>query len=296
MKIGDNLSVVIPFECSGANLPRLLDSLAPEEHPGIEFLLCRTPADSGLATGATADNVRWLECAPGSRIPDMWRDGIAAARGEFVALLTAHCVPAGNWLENVRRLDWPAGVAGVGGYFVNSPRAAALDWAIYLLRYLPFSRPAAALATDNIAADNAVYRRNEILSCRKLLPMGFWEPQYHREFSARGLRLALSPDLIVTHHNRYTAAQFAEQRREHGAQYGRDRASRLGGLGLASYVLAAPAIPLILFVKVVLRAWRYQWVRELRPAVCSWLVFLCANWAIGEFLGVLGEVRARTTT
>jgi hypothetical protein len=288
------ISIIVPIEHSGANLPALLERLALAVGPEFEILLCRTSADRSADVALPPGlPVRWLACAPGSRIPEMWRDGIVAAGGELVALLTAHCLPTESWMEAVRRLRFAPDVAGIGGSFTNPPDAAALSWAIYLLRYAPFSRPVSSPAAGNIAADNAVYRRQDILACQDLLPRGFWELEYHRQFAARGLRLELSSDLVVIHENRYTGAQFASQRRAHGFEFGRDRARLLGTPRLLAYLAATPAIPLVLFGKVAARARRYRWLRELRPSVCGWLVFLCANWGLGEARGVLHEVRAR---
>jgi hypothetical protein len=238
--------------------------------------------------------IRCVTSPIGSTIPDMWRDGIVAAQGDFVALLTAHCIPTRDWLAALDKLQWPESLAGVGGFFVNAPDASALDWAIYLLRYAPYSRPNTDFAVDNIAADNAIYRRREILACPDLLPHGFWEIEYHRQFALRGLQLSLCPDLVVTHRNRYTGAQIAEQRRVHGFNFGRDRTRQLSTARRIAYLVATPAIPLVLLGKVIARAGRYGWLGKLRPAVVGWLVYLCVNWAIGESRGVLSEIRSRT--
>lgn len=295
MNAPPRLSIVVPVEHSAANLPAMLQRLAGAPPGEVEIILCHAadhPDDRTEVESVPA--ARWLACAPGSRIPDMWRDGILVAHGEYVALLTAHCVPSERWLAALRSLDLPSGVAAIGGYFVNAADASALDWAIYLLRYAPFSRPAALRVADNVAADNAVYRRDAILACEDLLPRGFWELEYHRRFAARGLRLLLSPDLPVEHRNRYSAAEFAEQRRVHGFHFGRDRARRLGRLGRLAYFLASPAIPVVLLAKVIARARRYGWLGHVRPAVLFSLAAMCVNWGLGEARGVLDSLTART--
>lgn len=296
MNAPPRLSIVVAVEHSAANVPAVLQRLAGTLPGEAEIILCHAADHPDDRLAADAARVgRPLVCAAGSCIPDMWRDGIVAAKGEFVALLTAHCIPSEQWLDTMRRLDLPTDVAAIGGCFVNSPDASALDWAIYLLRYVPYSKPAPLHEATNVAADNAAYRRDAILACGDLLPLGFWEPEYHRRFAARGLRLLLSPDLPVEHRNCYTAAGFAAQRRAHGFRFGRDRARRLGPVGRLAYLLASPVAPLVLLTKVISRALRHGWRARLEPAVLYWLTYCCLHWGLGEARGVLGALTTRKT-
>lgn len=284
------ISVVVPFEHATANLAAVIEQLAPERHPQVEFLLCRAAGESATGDGYRTANVRWLECSAGSRIPEMWRDGILAASGEFVALSTAHCIPSHDWVDRLLQIEIAADVAGIGGHFVNAPESSAVDWAIYLLRYSGFSQPVADAHATNIAADNAAYRRAAVLDCDHLLPRGFWELEYHREFAARGLRLCRVPGLVVVHRNRYRPRQFAAQRRDHGRQFGRDRARRLGRGQRLLYLLVMPAVAPLLFARVLSRARRNGLNAAFRITVSLWLLYFCLHWALGETAGVTDAI------
>lgn len=293
MTAAPRISVVIAVEESKANLPAVLAHLAPAAHPDCEFLFCATDAQAMSLVPATLPQARKLVCASGSRIPHLWRDGIVAARAEWVALLSAHCVPASGWLDALLGQRFEGDEAALGGYFSNDAGATPRNWAIYLLRYAAFSRPLARRSVPHLLADNAAYRRSEVLACTDLVEDGFWEVEYHQRFRDKGLRLRLADDLEVVHINRYSARQFAAQRREHGFAFGRDRARRLGTGRLLVYAFATPLIPAVLYTKVLARMVRYRWVRSTPLAAYGWLLHFVSTWALAEARGLFDELVRR---
>ena len=290
-------SVVVAVEHSDDNLPMIVSHLDPAAHPEVDFIFCGARPPGAAPPAALAGlpaNVRWLACPAGLRIPHLWRDGILAARTDTVALLSAHCIPAPGWTAAVLALTLAPADAGIGGYLSNAAGACARDWAIYLLRYVNYSRPRSQARCSNIAADNAVYRRSEIVRHPKLLERGFWEPEFHREFFARGLELRLVPTLHAVHRNRYTAAQFAHQRRDHGTLFGTDRARARGTGRLVLYVLAAPLIAFVLLAKVYSATARLGWRGETPAGTGAWLFYFTSHWAFGEARGLVCELLRRT--
>ena len=192
---GLSLSVVIAVQMAQQNLPEIVRRLACERHPEVEFLVCYADADPDVPRLlANQGNIRVLPGLPGSLIPHLWRDGILAARHETVAITTAHCIPDENWLQCLLQADLQ-GVAGIGGVIENHANSDAKGWAIFLLRYIAYAPPQAARRVEEIAADNALYRRTDILGHQDLLRKGFWEPSFHARFRAAGLSLVLEPRL-----------------------------------------------------------------------------------------------------
>ena len=181
------LSVVIAVQHAQANLPDVVAALDPGAHPSVEFLFAHTPSDPDtpkLVPGRA--NVRVLTAGRGDLIPHLWRDGIRAARGARVATTTAGCVAAADWVARLLATDL-SGCAGVGGTIANDPAADAVSSAVYLLRYAAYAPPRSPGEVDEIAADNALYRREEILREAVLLDDGFWAPAFHARVRARGL-------------------------------------------------------------------------------------------------------------
>ncbi len=287
------ISVVVAVQHAQANLPAILAALGPGMADGrAEVLICHAvddPVDLPPQTG--------LRIVSGSRdalIPELWRDGIHAATADTVAVLSAHCVPDDDWLDVACGADM-TGLAGIGGRIVNDPGSDRAGTAIHLLRYHAFARAGAARAVHEIAADNALYRRAEILACDDLLPGGFWEPAYHARFRRKGLGLELHPALSVRHVNRYTPGQFMRQRRLHGRNFGLERARSASPsrrwLMLATSPAAFPIFALKL-TRAVLRdpALRRDWWRA-----APWLYLFMANWSWGEIRGYAAAVAGQRT-
>jgi len=290
---GGSLSVVIAVQSAQQNLPEIMGRLACERHPEVDFLVCHADADPDVPRLlADRENVRVLAGLPGSLIPHLWRDGILAARHERVAITTAHCLPDKNWLQCLQDADL-RDVAGIGGVIENHPESDAKGWAIFLLRYIAYAPPQTARRVQEIAADNALYRRDDILRYPELLRNGFWEPSFHALFRAAGSFLALEPRLRVIHRNRYGARQFFGQRFAHGREFGLARAARLSWVKRLALIVLSPLLPLVFLRKIVMAArGQPHHRRQLRRAL-PWLLFFLLGWGLGEARGYLESVVKR---
>ena len=278
------LSMVVAVQNAQSNLPEILRALRPGSHPEVEFLFCHTPADPDVPSlVGDQDNVRVL-CSPrGSLIPHLWRDGILAAQGDLVATTTAHCIPAADWVETLLSADLE-GVA-LGGTIENEAEADARSKAIFLLRYAAYAPPQARREVHELAADNAVYRRVDLLRHKDLLRRGFWEPSFHRRFRAEGIRLVLDPRLNVIHRNRYSARQFIAQRLAHGREFGFTRARQRPILQRALLVLLSPGAFPVLLGRILLAARRKPELRNQLMSGGFWLAIFTLAWVAGEASG-----------
>jgi hypothetical protein len=167
----------------------------------------------------------------------------------------------------------------------NDPASDGRGWAVYLLRYISFAPPQQARQVAEIAADNAVYRRGEILQHEDLLENGFWEPSFHARFRAEGLPLALDPALRVVHRNLYTARAFMGQRWKHGLEFGLARARASGPARRFLLAALSPLIPAVFFAKLCRRILGKQSTRGSFVRALPWLVLFMLSWNGGEILG-----------
>lgn len=287
---GRSLSVVVAVLMAQQNLLEIMRRLACERHPEVEFLVCYTDADADVPRLlADQRNIRLLPGPPGSLIPQLWRDGILAAHHATVAITTAQCIPDENWLECLLQADLQC-VAAIGGVIENHPDSDAKGWAIFMLRYISFAPPQAARRVEEIAADNAIYRRTDILQYPDLLQNGFWEPSFHARFRAAGLSLALEPRLRVIHHNRYGAWQFFGQRFAHGREFGLARAARLKWFERMLMIALSPLLPLVFLRKIVVTAIRLPRYRRQIPRAIPWLLFFLFGWGLGEARGYVESI------
>jgi hypothetical protein len=284
------LSIIVGVQHAQDNLPDIVRALRPGARPEMELIVCHTPADPDVPALLGVNQIR-IVCSPdGSLIPHLWRDGILAASGERVGTTTAHCIPAADWVDALLAADLGQ-TAVLGGTIENDPEADAKGRAIFLQRYAVFAPPQAKRGVHNPAADNALYRRSDLLRHRDLLQRGFWEPSFHDRFRAEGLHLALDPSLRVVHRNRYSARQYMGQRLAHGREFGLARASSRPLPQRLLLVLLAPAVFPLLLSRILRRALGKPALRKQLATAWFWLPVFLLAWVVGEASGYLASLR-----
>lgn len=283
------LSIVIAIQHAQANVPEILKSLNPGSYLQVQFLFCSTKADPEVSTLiGNHRNVFDLQCASGSLIPELWRDGILAAKAERVALGTGHCIPDTNWVNQLLALDMSE-FPGIGGVIVNDQRSNSRDWAIYILRYISFAEPQQKREIHEIAADNAIYRREDVLKHADLLKIGFWEPSFHARFRQADMTLRLEPELRVIHRNRYTSWQFFVQRLAHGKEFGLARARLISRSRRLLLILLSPLLPLLFLKRIISTVSIHGKFKPKLFTSSPWLLFFLLAWGLGEARGYLSR-------
>jgi len=286
------LSIIVGVQHAQENVAQIVRALAPGLHPEVEFLFCHTSADPDVpALVGTQGYVRVIPGRAGSLIPHLWRDGILAARGERVATTTAHCIPGSDWIKALIAANLDN--AALGGTIENEPNADSKARAIFLLRYSAFAPPEAKREVRELAADNAVYRRSDLLRHKDLLQWGFWEPSFHGRFRDEGIRLTLDPTLQVIHHNRYSAPEFIAQRFAHGLEFGLTRARTRSLLQRLLLLLLAPGIFPVLMNRIMRTSRQKPEMRKQLKRAWIWLGVFTLAWAAGETSGYIASLRYR---
>jgi hypothetical protein len=284
------LSIAIAVHGGVERLPALLAALRPQWRSDVEVLVCHP---SGCGAAEICRGAEWVtpvEAPAGSLAPELWRDGILRANAPRVALTVAHCVPGPGWIERLCAADLDTW-AGIGGAIEDPPDSDARGRAVFLLRYLRYAPPFAFHEAREIPGDNAVYARLALLEHAKAFAEGFWEPEIHARLRRQGRRLALDPELRVTHRNGYGTLAFARQRIAHGRRFGRDRARPLPRSRRLLLALAAPAVPLLLGSRILRAAWQRPGGRWPLLLALPHLSLFLAAWALGEALGALDAAR-----
>jgi len=281
------LSIIIGVQHAQKNLSDILQNLNPTNYSNVEFLFCTTPDDPLTESTISAfNNCKAIHCKKGRLIPEMWGDGIEAANSNNVALTTAHCIPAKNWVDTLLQTDMTK-YPGIGGVIENDAKSSARDWAIYFLRYISFAPPQQAREMHEIAADNAVYRRSDILENMDLMKKGFWEPSYHARFRKKGMAIALTPDLVVSHRNCYTTSQFFKQRLAHGKEFGLARVSQISTIRRVLLIVLSPALPILFLKKIITSINKQGAYKSKLPTALPWLFIFLLAWGLGEAKGYL---------
>ena len=286
---GERTVVSVVVACNGAPgaLERCLDAVAPQLG-AAELVVCSATEQPEALRRRYPDAV-WLVRVD-ALVPVLWRDGIARARGELVALTISPMIPRADWLEALRAAL--ADADAIGGAIEPSADLRAADRAECWCRYARDMLPFAAAPSLELAGDNAGYRRERLIAVEESWREGFWEPEVHAALAAGGDRLRHEPSVVVEMGRSAGTTAFVRQRLAHGREFGRTRGGRRGGAANLARIALSVVVPFVLVVRTIQEASRRGRRRSLLPLLPHVLLFDAA-WAAGEALGHVDALRAR---
>lgn len=286
-----SVSVVVAAWQDTDGLAECLDALESQHGDGTEVIVvsgAACPSELKRRFGG----VSWVVAAGDLPIPGLWGLGVQRSSRDVVALTTAHFAPAPDWVPAIRRsharLDSPA----IGGP-IDPPRGGGLvDWATYFMRYSAYARCDREEARDDLAGDNASYKRAAVLAHADLLRDGFWEQEFHRRFRRAGRTLTLVPEMRVRQQRSFGFRRFLRQRFEHGRRFGRTRMRERGSGARVAYLLASPAIPALLLGRISSRVLGNG--RDFAHFAAALPIVACfvLAWTAGEAMGYLDAATA----
>jgi hypothetical protein len=226
---------------------------------------------------------------PGVLVPELWRDGIDAARAPIVALTISVMRPAPDWLTRLR--ERMAEDEVVAGAIEPGDGLRVVDWAEYFCRYARDMLPFARRESPEIPGDNCAYRRELLERTRDVWRGGFWEPEVNRALARDGVRLWHDPSLVVRQGRSAGFGAFLRQRFVHGREYGRQRGARFGrGRNVAGVALAF-AVPFLLVARTAREVFSRHRLRARLVVALPALLAFDAAWAAGEAMGHLDTLR-----
>lgn len=242
--------------------------------------------DAGPDRAIDAMGARRISAPPGTLVPRLWLRGLHACHGRYVAFTIAQCVVSPGW-ANAMIAGMTGDVGGAGGAFALAPRTGPCTWALYFLRYSNFveERWTPGPVAGDIAGDNALYRRSDLLAAGVCPPDGFWEVEVHRQLRRQGRTLVAVPNAAATLVGGHTPRRIIRERFRHGRHFGAWRATTAVRRGRT--VAAAPLVPMVLVVRICRRIWPFASHRLRFVAALPWLLVFATSWAIGETVGAL---------
>jgi hypothetical protein len=289
------ISVIVGAQDAQATIVECLRSLTVQAARGrVEIIVAGAARDCSVEIAASQfPQVLIVRGAAGSLVPHLWRLGYDQSRGRLVAFTNAHCIPADDWLEQMLAAH-QAEIAGVGGPIEGPARPRATDWALYFARYSAYLPPGQAGPVDEIAGDNAAYKRAALELCQREMAGGFWETLAHRRLRAEGMPLIFNPNMRVrlgavsggtSEQGGASVTPLAAVRFRHGRHYGSTRPGS-GWLMRMARLAATPLLLPALLSRIAGRVrrdrpdWMPHFVRAL-PA----LIAIVGAWTIGEAAG-----------
>ena len=295
------LSVVVNILLGGRYLRRILDALAAQRNapplevvvpfcPGIddiesprrEYPAVRFVAVDGLPPGASL-----ARPGPAHLIFDRRRAvGLAAARGEIVAMTDDQMAPDPDWCAAIAEAH-RASHAAIGGAVENGG-PGALHEALCLCdfgRYrLPFPSGEAAYLTDQ----NVSYKRAALEAIGPLWRESYHEPAVHEALRAAGGTLWLSPKCVVRmDRGRLSWRRQMRERFDWGRFFAGHRARRISRAHRIALAAAGPLIPALIVWRRAREAFRKRYPAARLCALMPAMAAMAVVWACGEVVGYL---------
>ena len=220
--------------------------------------------------------------------------GLAAARGEIVALLEDHARPDPRWcgrLVEAHRLPH----AAIGGAIENDVDRP-LNWAVYFCDFHRYMNPVPDGAADGVSDANVSFKRRSLEAVRPVWDGSFQEPAVNAALAEGGQTMALFPDIVVIQHREELRPIDAlKERFVWGRSYAAARGAATTRGRRISLIALSPALPLLLTARMAHTvADRGRLGRAFLRAL-PWTLLLTTSWSLGELTGyVAGRSTART--
>ncbi len=275
-----------------ADLPLLacLESLVPQAEPlGAEVLVAGSLGDeTRRVIERRFPRVHVLAAGPDLLVPELWELGLRWAAAPIVALTTAQCRPAADWLTSAAQaLEDAPEASAVGGPIEPPQGGSAADWAVYFARYAAYMPPVPDGPVAEIPGDNAVYRKKDLDLYWQEGSGGFWETLVHRRMRSAGRSLRMSPTMGVCLVPGQRPGPFVRARFRHGRHFA---ATRPGDPRWRRFLrlFLSPLLPGLLLARVGRRvvSHRPDWSPRYLAAL-PWLAIFFASWSLGEAAGYI---------
>jgi hypothetical protein len=140
---------------------------------------------------------------------------------------------------------------------------------------------------EDLAGDNASYKRALLVEEWEHLRDGFWEPVIHPVLRSRGVGLWHTPAMLVRQGRSCGFGAFARQRNEHGRLFARQRGPHFSRARHAIGVLGSPAVPFLMTARMLRNVFAKRRFRAQALASVPLIFALNVVWAYAEARGHL---------
>jgi hypothetical protein len=285
------LSVVIATTQAWPEIRGCLDSLYAQAGELRAEIIVADGNGRGLPdTESRYPQVRWLK-ALGATVFQLRALGMAAAKGDIVAVTEDHCRVTPGWCRQILQAhrEWPA-AAVIGGAVENGATEHLSDWANFLIANGAFLLPLPTGEREEVTGQaNISYKRRVLPAAYPAI--GMVEAHYKQLLRERGEKLVNDDRIVVEHVQSLGFLGSCLIHYHDGrctAGFHRPRVSRRTWLFQLARGLALPVRVLIDTLRITLRI-ALRKPRHRIPALASAPLIaglLCFH-AAGEFVGYL---------
>jgi hypothetical protein len=193
------LSVVIATTQAWPEIRGCLDSLYAQASELRAEIIVADGNGRGLPdTESCYPQVRWLK-ALGATVFQLRALGMAAAKGDIVAVTEDHCRVTPGWCRQILRAhrEWPA-AAVIGGAVENGATEHLGDWANFFISNGAFLLPVPTGEREDVTGQaNISYKRRVLPAAYPAI--GMVEAHYKQLLRERGEKLVNDDRIVVEH-------------------------------------------------------------------------------------------------
>ncbi|MGH7665461.1 MAG: hypothetical protein ACRENI_14410 [Gemmatimonadaceae bacterium] len=217
--------------------------------------------------------------------------GLAAARGDIVAMLEDHARPDAGWAASLTSAH-RASPAAIGGAIENGIDRA-LNWAVYFCDFGRYQNPLPPGPSAFASDANVSYKRAALEAIRPVWGQSFHETAVHQALAERGDTVVLSPEIVVRQWRRGLRPGLAlRERFVWGRSYAATRSTLVGRSRAIAYAALAPALLPLLLLRMLRTVLRKGRCRGAFLRALPLTALLTASWSLGELTGyVTGDTR-----
>lgn len=285
------VSIVIAAHNPGPVIGECLAAIETQNAQGLAEIIVADSSSDGTA-GLVQERfprVRLLHCAEPRSIPRLRGLGIAAARGDVIAILDPYCIVERQWLQALLALQAarPERIVGGAVELDRADHQGLVRWAEYFCEYAAFMPPLKEGAAGELTGNNIVYPRRVLGDGEALAQSGFWKAFANWRLQAQGGELWSAPSLIVTLRKPIPFMEFLRSRYHHGRCHGALRVSEEFRHQRWWRVLTVPAVPSLTLWRQLHSFWPKRRRRATFVMTIPLLLLFHCSWAWGELWGYL---------
>jgi hypothetical protein len=276
------LSVVIASWSGKEALTRCLESVIPQVAAAEVIVAFRGIFDLAALLGSRFPGVRFVRGPADASVFLLRALGVHETRGRLIAMLEDHSVICAGWAEAILNAH-SAGKMICGGPIENAAKSSGYDWALYFAEYGIYMPPLPAGKTTILSGVNIAYDRETLLSCRRVWESVFYETDVNAALAGPGHKLYMLPEACVTSRLRMPMREAMEHLFIGGIHFGDFRKAQSGPLARRFWLIAAPAVPLVLLFRILRLTVTRRPARVLQIIrALPYLLLLLGAWSAGE--------------
>jgi hypothetical protein len=210
----------------------------------------------------------------------LWRRGINAARGRYLAILDGRCPPSAEWPAAVAR-ELAAGVPAFFGPVICDAASKDPSMIGFVTEYVQFQPPIAPTLNE-VPGNNFIFQR-ALLDTETLA-----SPEFHKTFFVERLRARqISPQLVpmatVRYCKHYSFGHYLARRYAHGRNF----AAHRPGTFASVFVLITPLLPALRLARIFRGTKGKPIARAALWRHLAHIALAESAWSFGEALGYL---------